>query len=160
MLFNIFINDIDNGVECTLSKFVDDTRLWGVVNMPEGWDANQRELGKLKLWAQENFMRFNRSKGKVLHMGRGNPHYATNWGMKRLSTALLKRTGGTNGWQAGHEPAVCPHRPESQLHPGLHQKMCDRHVEGGDPAPLLCASEVSPGVLCLVQCGVLSTGET
>ena len=113
MLFNIFINDIDNGVECTLSKFVDDTRLWGVVNMPEGWDANQRELGKLKLWAQENFMRFNRSKGKVLHMGRGNPHYATNWGMKRLSTALLKRMGGTNGWQAGHEPAVCPHRPES-----------------------------------------------
>ena len=44
---------------------------------------------------------------------------------------------------------MCSHSPESQLYPGLHQKQCGQEGEGGDPAPLLCAGEASPGVLCL-----------
>ena len=40
-----------------------------------------------------------------------------------------------------------PSQPESQLYPVLHHDKCGQQGEGGDPAPLLCTGEVSPGVL-------------
>lgn len=60
-----FINDINSGVESTLSKFTDDTKLCGVVDMPEGQDAIQRDLDRIEQSAQEKLMRFNKSKCKV-----------------------------------------------------------------------------------------------
>ncbi|PKU30181.1 rna-directed dna polymerase from mobile element jockey-like [Limosa lapponica baueri] len=42
VLFNIFVGDMDSGIEYTLSKFVDDIKLCGVVNMLDRMDAIQR----------------------------------------------------------------------------------------------------------------------
>jgi len=58
-----------------VSKAADDTKLRGAVNMPEGQDAIQRDLGKLERWACVNLKKFNNAKYKVLHLGQSNPCY-------------------------------------------------------------------------------------
>ncbi|PKU40777.1 rna-directed dna polymerase from mobile element jockey-like [Limosa lapponica baueri] len=72
VLFNTLINDVDSGMECTLSNFADNTKLSGAVHMPERQDAIQRGLDKLKKRAHMNLMRFNKAKCMVLHLGQGN----------------------------------------------------------------------------------------
>jgi len=40
---------------------------------------------------------------------------------------------------------MSPHPAESQPYPRLHQKKCGQQGDRGDPAPLLCTGEASPG---------------
>ncbi|GAB0181277.1 cAMP-dependent protein kinase inhibitor alpha [Grus japonensis] len=66
---------MNSGIKCTLSKFANDTKLCGVVDMLEGRDAIQRDLHRLERWANANRMKFSQAKCKVLHVGQGNPKH-------------------------------------------------------------------------------------
>lgn len=70
-LFNIFAGEMNDGIECIVSKFADNIKLCGTVSMTEGRDVIQRGLDRLKRCVCEDFMKFNKSKSKVLYMGQG-----------------------------------------------------------------------------------------
>ncbi|GAB0185611.1 mitochondrial enolase superfamily member 1 [Grus japonensis] len=101
ILFNVFIDDLDNRAECAFSKFADDIKLGELADMPGDHAAIQRDLDKLKKWADRNPMKFRKGKCKVLHLGKNNPMHQfvlvdTSW---KGHPALQKKSGGLGGHQ-------------------------------------------------------------
>ncbi|GAB0182576.1 mitochondrial enolase superfamily member 1 [Grus japonensis] len=90
-LFNVFISDLDDGIKCTLMKFVDNSKLSGEVDTSEGRATLQEDLGRLEEWANKNLMKFNKDKCKVLHLGKHDPGVQHRLGSTWLESSSVER---------------------------------------------------------------------
>ncbi|KAK4826443.1 LOW QUALITY PROTEIN: hypothetical protein QYF61_009140 [Mycteria americana] len=100
-LFTIFINDLDDGAEYTLSKFADDTKLGRVADMPEGHAAIQKELNRLEKWADSRSCSTRSCSRRIMFRSstRRRDNFCTNnslhqdrLGATQLESSLQKRT--------------------------------------------------------------------
>ena len=93
-LFNIFIDDVGDGIECALSKFMDNTKLSGAVDTTEGRDAIRRDPNKVEKRARGHLMQTNRDPCKVLQLGWGNPGYVYRAGEEFIESSPMGKELG------------------------------------------------------------------
>jgi len=121
VLFNIFINNPHGGAACTLNKFSGDTKLREVSDIPESCAAIKRDLNRLEIWADRNLMKFNKEKGKILHLKRNNPMALIYTGLDLPGEQLCRKSiAGSDGQQVKHEPEIGLCCKEVKCCPQLH----------------------------------------
>jgi len=125
--------------------------------MPEGRDAIQKNLWRLKRWTQVNLMRFNNVKCKVCTWFMATPTVNTSC-QKDRAQPCQEGLEGTGGWQAGREPAMCPSSLEGQPYPELHPKQQGQQVREVILSFTLCWWDLNWSTAS--RWGVLSIGET
>ncbi|PKU40799.1 rna-directed dna polymerase from mobile element jockey- hypothetical protein [Limosa lapponica baueri] len=147
VLFNIFVRGTDSGIEWTLSKFADDTKLCGVGDMLEGRDATQRDLDRLEKWAHANLMKFSQAKCKVLHLAHGNPKHRDRLGGEWFENSPEEKDLGVLVDENLNMSHICALETQNANHilGCIKRSMASKSREVILP---LCSSDTSPGVLC------------
>ncbi len=72
VLFLIYINNLDDGLACKVSKFPDDTIIASMVISTLDKEFLQKYLGKLINWAHDWQIKFNVETCEVMHIGINN----------------------------------------------------------------------------------------
>jgi len=72
VLFLIYINDLEDGIEHWILKFADDTKLFAKINNTPDAVKMQNDLDRIVQWSLEWQMLFNVLKCKTMHFGKKN----------------------------------------------------------------------------------------
>ena len=67
--FFIYIDNLNRGLQGTISKFADNTRLGSIVNREEDSDGLQEDRDRLVEWASTWQIKFNVERCEVIHFG-------------------------------------------------------------------------------------------
>ena len=94
VLFLIYVNDIDDGLVCKVSKFADDTKIASKVTTTQDRETLQSDLDQLTRWANKWQMKFNVDKCKVLHIGKRNDHVQYSMNGQQLSAVTKEKDLG------------------------------------------------------------------
>ncbi|GAB0179542.1 mitochondrial enolase superfamily member 1 [Grus japonensis] len=92
--FSIFINDLDEEIKCTLSKFADNIKLDWSVDLLESRKALQRDLDKLDRLDKADCISFSKAKCQVLDLGHNNPMQHYRLGEEWLESCPLEKELG------------------------------------------------------------------
>ncbi|TRZ05801.1 hypothetical protein HGM15179_021306 [Zosterops borbonicus] len=156
--FKICIDGLDEGIESSISRFADDTKLGVSVDLLEGRRAVHRALDRLEPGPKSNHGRLNKTKGRVLPFGHNNARSVPGWGQSGWRVARQKGSWGSAGQQAGHEAAVCPGGQEGQWPLAwIRNGVASRSREVILP---LCSALVRQHLECCIQFWAPSLGRT
>jgi len=68
VLFLIYVNDLEDGIEHWILKFADDTKLFAKINNTQEAVKMQNDLDRIVQWSLEWQMLFNVLKCKTMHL--------------------------------------------------------------------------------------------
>lgn len=107
---NVFLNDVDMWIKCTLSKFAVSTNLGRAVDSLKGRETLQRDLNRLCSRIITRCMKFNKEKCWLLQLERDNTYRLED---KRLKSSPAERylgiwvNGKLNMSQLPGRPTTC-----------------------------------------------------
>lgn len=93
ILFNIFINNIDSGIEPSASLKMT-PKLGGALDSLEENYAMQKDLDRLGKRTHEKLLKLNRAKYRFMHVGWGNPHYQYRLGAEWIESIPAEKGFG------------------------------------------------------------------
>ena len=107
LLFLIYINDLDAGINSKLVKFADATKLCRGVATEEEVNMLKNDLCNIFQWSLVWQMQFNTEKCTVLHIGKNNKAAEYNLGVNKIKVSTQERDLGVIIDKSGKSSEQC-----------------------------------------------------
>jgi len=107
LLFLIYINDLDEGIDSKLVKFADDTKLGRGVATEQEIEMLRKDLQRIYQWSVDWQMLFNTDKCTVLHMGKNNKEAEYKLGTNKIKLSMQEKDLGIIVDKSGKSTEQC-----------------------------------------------------